>query len=76
MMSLNTAKTVRTVACQRKRRMGIDTAKVAARKVPGIRAYLCPFCQGWHVGHTPSMESLHTIAEAIRVLAQQEERAA
>lgn len=31
-----------------------------------IRAYRCPFCPSFHIGHVPSMESLEALAEAIR----------
>jgi hypothetical protein len=33
--------------------------------------YRCPSCRSYHVGHVPSMESLQSIAEAIRARHQE-----
>lgn len=61
---------IETRCCAGKKRYGANAARdiAAARSTSTIRIspYRCPFCEGWHVGHTPSMESVRTIAEAIR----------
>lgn len=33
-----------------------------------VSPYRCVFCHWWHVGHTPSMETVEALAKAIRGL--------
>lgn len=71
-MSLSGAREIRFHACERKQRMGSDLARFVASKKNGVNRYRCPFCRAWHVGKVPSLRALHQIADALRVLAQQE----
>lgn len=57
--------------CEGKKKMGAKGARAAAASVSrtsgeDVHAYRCAVCRGWHIGHTPSMESVEAIAEAIR----------
>lgn len=64
-------------ACGDKQRYGWRTARdiAADRRASGddISAYRCPFNHDddggqphWHLGHVPSMESVHDVVDAIR----------
>lgn len=67
-------------ACLRKSRYSVAGARQRAAELtrPGqrISPYRCVFCGCWHVGHTPSMESIETLAAAIRERAYPSEPAA
>lgn len=69
------AESIRTKACIGKKSANQRKARAEAERASAetgetIRAYRCPFCGWWHVGHVPSMEALAGIALAVRVLAQ------
>lgn len=67
---------IRDRSCTRKEKMGPKRARnvAAAKQLQKIdvHPYRCPFCGSWHVGHTPSMPSVETIAQAIRFQAYPE----
>lgn len=57
--------------CGTKVRYGAKAARARADSYGNdVRPYRCPFCGGYHVGHAPSMQSVETIAAAIRARAQ------
>lgn len=74
-MTAHQAAVVRDRACTSKAAMSRRTARLRADTLEGAWAYRCPFTsprtRHWHVGHVPSIESLQTVADAIRTLAQQ-----
>lgn len=57
-------------ACGRKRaldrRHAQKVARAARERGERVSAYPCPFCESWHVGHVPSLDSMEDIARAIR----------
>lgn len=60
-------------ACVRKKPFGVAAAhrRVVAEQHgdPRLRAYRCPFCGAWHLGHVPSMKQVRKLAAAIRARA-------
>ncbi|HEV2071080.1 MAG TPA: hypothetical protein VGR26_14920 [Acidimicrobiales bacterium] len=77
MMAVDRHEAVRWRVCLSKPPLGRATAQVLAerqRERTGevVRAYRCPFSvpgrRHWHYGHPPSLESLRTIAAAVRNL--------
>lgn len=58
-------------ACGTKRKMGAARARDVAQALTDrtgerISPYRCPWCQAWHVGHTPSMATVTDLAKHIR----------
>lgn len=76
MVSLERAKVIRHHACERKVPLSRGVARRVALEQVHLSAYRCPFGpdRHWHVGHRMSFEAMKELAEAIRVLAQQEPR--
>lgn len=56
--------------CEGKRRFDARAARDAATRAlkrgQDVQPYRCSECSSWHIGHTPSMETVATIAQAIR----------
>lgn len=54
------------------RRLAEKVLAKRAREDPGstagVKVYRCPFCSCFHLGHTPSLASLETMAAEIRRL--------
>lgn len=52
---------LRRRACEGKRRFADMNAALAARIYPELRAYRCPHCRRWHLGHQPGEVKDRTI---------------
>jgi hypothetical protein len=56
--------------CHGKKRLGAKAARRVADAVQAtgedVHAYRCCVCRCWHLGHTPSMATVESIAAAIR----------
>jgi hypothetical protein len=73
------AEAIRDRACGHKPRLGQDEARRRAaaynrnktEEGRPLAAYRCCFCGSWHTGHLLSEEGMETMAQAIRVLAQE-----
>lgn len=68
-----TREAIEARVCGNKRRHETcGDARREARRVRGnghkVEHYRCPFCELWHIGHPPSMETLEALARVMRGL--------
>lgn len=48
------------------RKSAADVSSQMRARGERVSPYACPFCDAWHIGHVPSMETVARIAAAIR----------
>lgn len=76
MMDQALAEQIRHRTCEGKSKIDSPVAarrfakEAEANPHPGtggpIRAYRCPFCGSWHLGHVPSVKGMADLAAAVR----------
>lgn len=69
-MNADQAAAVLSRMCQGKARRNAKNARQAAARLQAkgedVHPYRCNVCSWWHIGHTPSMDTIEAIAAAIR----------